>query len=92
LRHGSFKAGVRILLRTAQIIKMIKEYLWIAGYSEDCSTVLIEIIRSEITVLNVATLMLLREQRKNERRRLKSQELERPELRRKLAPRGSKLG
>jgi hypothetical protein len=41
-------------------------------------------------VLNIATLMLLRKQWKNERRRLKSQELERPELRRKLAPRGSK--
>jgi hypothetical protein len=81
---------VRILLRTAQIIKMIKEYSWIAGHSEDCSMVLMKIIRSEITVLNTATLMLSREQRKNERRRSKSQEPERPELRRKLAPRESK--
>jgi hypothetical protein len=54
--------------------------------------VLIKIIRSEITVLNVATLMLLREQRKNERRRSKSQKLERLKLRRKLALRESKLG
>jgi hypothetical protein len=71
---------------------MIKEYSWITGHSKDCLMVLMGIIRSEIMVLNVATLMLLREQRKNERRRLKSQEPERPELRRKLAPRGSKLG
>jgi hypothetical protein len=70
---------------------MIKEYSWIVRHSEDCSMVLVEIIRSEITVLNIATLMLLREQRKNERRRSKSQEPERPELRRKLAPRESKL-
>jgi hypothetical protein len=49
-----------------------------------------EIVRSEITVLNAAILMLSRKQRKNERRRSKSQEPERPELRRKLAPRGSK--
>jgi hypothetical protein len=34
--------------------------------------ILIKIIRNEITVLNAATLMLLREQRKNERRRLKN--------------------
>jgi hypothetical protein len=52
--------------------------------------VFMEIIRSEITVLNVATLMLLRKQRKNERRRSKNQEPERSELRRKLALRGSK--
>jgi hypothetical protein len=52
--------------------------------------VFIGIIRSEITVLNIITLILLREQRKNERRRSKSQEPERPELRRKLAPRESK--
>jgi hypothetical protein len=90
LRHKSFKTEVKILLRTTQIIKMIKEYSWIAGHSEDYSMVLIKIIRSEITVLNIATLMLLREQRKNERRRSKSQESERPELRRKLAPRKSK--
>jgi hypothetical protein len=63
---------VRILLKTAQIIKMIKEYSWIAGHSEDCSMVLIKIIRNEITVLNTAILMLSREQRKNERRRSKS--------------------
>jgi hypothetical protein len=54
--------------------------------------IFIKIIRSEITVLNTVTLMLLKEQRKNERRRSKSQELERPELRKKLAPRGSKSG
>jgi hypothetical protein len=54
--------------------------------------ILIKIIRSEITVLNIAILMLLREQQKNEKRRLKNQELERPELRKKLAPRESKLG
>jgi hypothetical protein len=71
---------------------MIKEYSWIIGHSKDCSMVLMKIIRSEITMLNVATLMLSREQRKNERRRSKSQEPERPELRRKLAPRGSKSG
>jgi hypothetical protein len=90
LRHGSFKAGVRILLKTAQIIRIIKEYSWITGHSEDCSMVLIKIIRSEITVLNIATLMLSRKRRENERRRSKSQEPERPELRRKLALRGSK--
>jgi hypothetical protein len=83
---------VRILLKTTQIIRMIKEYSWITGHSEDCSMILMRIIRSEITVLNAAILMLLREQRKNEKRRLKSQEPERPELRRKLTPRGSKLG
>jgi hypothetical protein len=72
LRHELFKAGVRILLKTTQIIKIIKEYLWIAGHSEDYLMVLIGIIRSEITVLNAATLILLKEQRKNERRRLKN--------------------
>jgi hypothetical protein len=71
---------------------MIKEYSWITGHSEDYSMVFMRIIRSEITVLNTAILMLSKEQRKNERRRLKSLELERPELRRKLAPRESKLG
>jgi hypothetical protein len=63
---------VRILLKTAQIIKIIKEYSWIAGHSEDYSMVFMGIIRSEITVLNAATLMLSREQRKNERRRSKN--------------------
>jgi hypothetical protein len=91
LRHESFKAKVRILLKTTQIIKIIKEYSWIAGHSKDYSIILMKIIRSEITVLNIAILMLLREQRKNERKRSKNQELERPELRRKLAPRESKL-
>jgi hypothetical protein len=67
---------VRILLRTIQIIKIIKEYLWIIGHLEDYLMVLMEIIRSEITVLNVATLILLRKQRKFKRRRLKSQEPE----------------
>jgi hypothetical protein len=61
LRHKSFKTKIRILLKTAQIIRIIKEYLWIAGHSEDYSMVFIKIIRSEITMLNVATLMLLRE-------------------------------
>jgi hypothetical protein len=72
LRHGSFKAGVRILLKTTQIIRIIKEYSWITGHSEDYSIVFIRIIKSEITVLNIAILMLLREQRKNERRRSKN--------------------
>jgi hypothetical protein len=71
---------------------MIKEYSWIIGHSEDCSMVFIKIIRSEITVLNIAILMLLREQRKNERRRSKNQEPERLELRKKLTPREFKLG
>jgi hypothetical protein len=61
LRHELFKAEIRILLRTAQIIRMIKEYSWIAGHSEDCSMIFMKIIRSEITVLNIATLMFLRE-------------------------------
>jgi hypothetical protein len=91
LRHRSFKAGVRMLLKTAQIIKIIKEYSWIAGHSEDCSMILMKIVRSEITIFNVAILMLSKEQRKNERRRSKNQKPERPELRRKLAPRESKL-
>jgi hypothetical protein len=55
---------------------MIKEYLWITGHSEDYLMVLMKIIRSEIMMLNVATLILLRKQRKFERRRLKSQEPE----------------
>jgi hypothetical protein len=92
LRHGSFKAKVGILLKITQIIRIIKEYLWIAGHSENYLMILMEIIKSEITVFNIATLMLLREQRKNEKRRLKSQKLERPELRRKLAPKESKSG
>jgi hypothetical protein len=69
---------------------MTREYSWIIGYTGHCSMELVEIIRSEITVLNAVTPMLLRKQSKNERRLLKSQELERPGLHRKLATRNSK--
>jgi hypothetical protein len=51
---------------------------------------LIAIIKSEITVLDAATLMLLRKHRKNGRRRSKNQHQGLLELRRKLAARKSK--
>jgi len=90
LQHGLFNAGEKILLRPAQIARMVKEYSWIAGHSKDCSMGLVGIARSEITVLDAVTLMLSRKQRKNERRRSKSQHPGLPGLHRRLAARKSK--
>jgi len=91
LQYGSFKGGERLLLRIAQIARMEKESSQTAEHSKGCSMGLVEIARSEIMGLSIVSQMLSRKQRKNERRRSKSQALGQPGLYRKLEARKPRL-
>jgi len=75
------------LLKTALIARMAKEYSWTVGHTGHCLMVLVEITRSEITVLNAVT---PKRQQQIERRRSQSQVPELLGLRRKLAMRDSR--
>jgi hypothetical protein len=91
LRHGLFKAGEKLILRTARIARLEREFLWTVGHTKGCLMGLVEAARGEITGLSVVILMLSRKQQKNERKRSESQARGQLGRREKLAVRKSRL-